>query len=79
MIVDWFISALVAFVEWVAGLLPDHSLSLPAPTAILSRLAQVDSLIPIAAPLAVAATVLAFVVVFVVVRLVLTVRHVLLP
>lgn len=79
MIVDSVVGVLVTFVEWVAGLLPDHEFAPPSPVAIMQTVLDIDSLVPILGPLSMAGGLLALGVVFVVVRLVLLVRHVLLP
>lgn len=79
MIVDAVVDFLVGIVEFVAGLLPEHEITPPPTGGLVSRLAQVDSLVPIAGPIQVAVVVASAVVVFVAVRLVLMARHVLLP
>jgi hypothetical protein len=79
-IVDLFLEPLLWVADWLVGLLPEGtSLNVPGISGMLQTLAEVDSLIPIAGPLTVVAVLLPVGVVFLLVRLILMVRHVVLP
>jgi hypothetical protein len=79
MVVDLVVTALAGIVEWVLSWLPTSSVQLPSIAPLSSRILEVDSLVPIAGPIVMAAYLLPFVLVFLLVRLVLMIRHVLLP
>lgn len=79
MIVDAIINALLAIFSPIVDLLPEYDLPAPDASPIVTWLARVDSFVPIAPVLTAAIVLLGFLAVFLTWRLVLVIRHVLLP
>jgi hypothetical protein len=77
-IVDFFIDLLLTLFGPAVDALPTHQPSFGQGSAV-GWLAQADSIVPIAPALAAAGVMVAFLVAFVGFRMVLLVRHVLLP
>jgi hypothetical protein len=78
-IVDLIVGPLLDLFSWVLNLIPDWAPDLPSNAGMVSRLGQVDSLVPIGPLVAVALGLLGFGLVFLTVRLIVFVRHVVLP
>lgn len=79
MITELVAAPFLALMRWLLGLLPDWQPDLPAVDSMVTMIAKIDSVIPIGGPLQMAVTVLGFVAVFFFIRLILTIRHVVLP
>jgi hypothetical protein len=79
MVTDALMRPLLALVEFLLNLIPDWEPDLPGVDSMVAKIGQLDSLVPIGGPLQLAATLLGFVGVFVLFRLVLLVRHTVLP
>lgn len=81
MITDSVLNALATVYGWFVGLLPDAGGEPvpPAMTSVTGYLADVNSLVPIDSVVTAAVFVLAFLVPMIAFRLLLLVRHVLLP
>ena len=80
MITDFVLSIWSAGGGWLADTLPaGDTVQMPGAAAVATAIAKLDSLLPVSGLLQVAAGVLAAVLLFVVLRLLLVVRHVLLP
>lgn len=79
MIVDALVALVAALLRPVLGLLPEGGLDLPNPTALASNLAGIDSLVPILGVLRLGSGMLAALLVFVGFRIVVFLRHFLLP
>jgi hypothetical protein len=78
-IVDLFIAPFVWLFSWLVNLLPDHTLTLPSNATMVTWLGRVDSYVPIGPVVAVAVTLLGFAAAFILWRLVVMVRHIVLP
>lgn len=79
MITDLFLAPFLALFGWIVDLLPEYQLPAPESSGLVVWLARVDSFIPIASAVTAAVVLLGMVGVFLTWRLVLVVRHVLLP
>ncbi len=79
MVLDLLIGLLDAIVRPVLSTIPTLSLGLPDPGVIGGYLADLDTLLPILGPLRLIVALLSLVVVFMGIRLLLMLRHVLLP
>lgn len=79
MIVDAFIGPFLWLFNSLLSLLPEYEFSFPGMGAMQQRIAEVNSVLPIGPILQAAVAVLGFLVVFILFRLVLVIRHVLLP
>jgi hypothetical protein len=79
MVTDAIVRPLLFVFEWLLGLLPDWSPDLPAVDSVVTKIAQLNSLVPIGPPIQLALVMLSFVGVFLLIRLVLLVRHTVLP
>jgi hypothetical protein len=78
-IVDLFIAPFVWLFSWLVNLLPDHTLALPSNATMVTWLGRVDSYVPIGPVVSVAVTLLGFAAAFILWRLVVMVRHIVLP
>jgi hypothetical protein len=78
-IVDLVVQLLLWLVGPVLDLLPDHDPSYVTSSQLMTRLAQVDSFIPIGPVVAAAMVLMAFLTVFLLFRAIAMVRHLLLP
>jgi hypothetical protein len=78
-IVEALMAPLRALFDGLAWLLPDYELTFPGMGPMAEAVANVNSVVPIAPVVQVAVTLLGFFAVFAVFRLVLLIRHVVLP
>jgi hypothetical protein len=78
-IIDLFVGPLLAFFAWLTGLLPEWSPSIPAVDGMVSKIAQLNSLLPIGPVIQLAVVLLGLLALFLTFRIALVVRHVLLP
>lgn len=79
MIVDLVVAPFLLLAKWLLGLLPEYELDVPAVDGMVERIAQINSVLPIGPVLQVAVALLGFLAVFLFIRLVLLVRHTVLP
>lgn len=79
MVTEMFMKPFIVLVNWLIDLLPEHELDVPAIDGVVSFIRQLNSLVPIGPVLQLAVTILGMLGVFITIRLVLMVRHVVLP
>lgn len=79
MVIDLLLAPILSAVEWVVGLLPAASLTVPAIDQAVAKLAEVNSLVPIAPGLQAAVGLLSLLGVFLLVRAILVVWNLIWP